>query len=326
MDSKMKKLITGVMAIVLALVCLGDPLPVNAAENKALQLPVKFSGKDWRTDTDLSSNSSTTTEFYGFPLALEEGASYSVSYKLYVPKGVFSKDGSSLSVDVHPNFATEESGWETVGDLYALAWIDLTKKGSKINATYNDNGTTVAVDGVSVKSWGDYYQISINKFPLRGLCDTESWELIPVESVVNGETRVKAQFTGVNTKVTSFILLDDITFYSGSTAVGTQDFSNAALLEDAGYSQNSAKAKDAKTIALSKNILKLSKTSATIQKGKKVTIKATATPSAKITYTSSNKKIATVTSKGVVKGIKKGSTTIKVSVNGVTKTFKVTVK
>ena len=49
-------------------------------------------------------------------------------------------------------------------------------------------------------------------------------------------------------------------------------------------------------------------------------------PAGKVTYTSSNKKVATVTSKGVVKGIKKGKATITVKCNGITKKFVVTVK
>lgn len=72
--------------------------------------------------------------------------------------------------------------------------------------------------------------------------------------------------------------------------------------------------------------LKLAKSSATIKKGKTYTIKATATPTGKITYKSSNKKVATVTSNGVVKGLKKGTAKITVTCNGTTKTFKVTVK
>lgn len=47
---------------------------------------------------------------------------------------------------------------------------------------------------------------------------------------------------------------------------------------------------------------------------------------AKVTYTSSNTKVATVSSKGVVKGIKKGTAVITVSSNGITKKVKVTVK
>ena len=70
----------------------------------------------------------------------------------------------------------------------------------------------------------------------------------------------------------------------------------------------------------------LTKSSATIKKGKTTIIKSKAAPAGKVTYTSSNKKVATVTSKGVVKGIKKGKATITVKCNGITKKFVVTVK
>lgn len=70
----------------------------------------------------------------------------------------------------------------------------------------------------------------------------------------------------------------------------------------------------------------LVKSSATIKKGKTTTIRSKAAPAGKITYTSSNKKVAAVNSKGVVKGIKKGKATITVKCNGITKKFVVTVK
>lgn len=70
----------------------------------------------------------------------------------------------------------------------------------------------------------------------------------------------------------------------------------------------------------------LTKSSATIAKGKTTTIKSKAAPASKVTYISSNKKVATVTSKGVVKGIRKGKATITVKCNGITKKFVVTVK
>ena len=69
--------------------------------------------------------------------------------------------------------------------------------------------------------------------------------------------------------------------------------------------------------------------SKTVKKGKTFTIKASVTPKnsdEKVTYKTSNKKIATVTSKGVVKGIKKGTATITVQSGSKKQTCKVTVK
>ena len=80
------------------------------------------------------------------------------------------------------------------------------------------------------------------------------------------------------------------------------------------------------TVQVKNPALKLAKSSATIKKGKTVTIKATATPKGTVKYKSSNKKVATVSTKGVVTGKKKGTATITVTCNGVSKKFKVKVK
>ena len=72
-------------------------------------------------------------------------------------------------------------------------------------------------------------------------------------------------------------------------------------------------------ITVSKNV--------TVRKGKRVTLKPVVTPFTsrqKVTYTSSNKKIATVSSKCVVTGKKKG--TVKITVKSGSKSVKVTVK
>lgn len=71
------------------------------------------------------------------------------------------------------------------------------------------------------------------------------------------------------------------------------------------------------------------KTKLTIKKGKSVTLKPVVSPitsQEKVTYRSSNKKIATVSSKGVVKGRRKGTVTITVKSGKVTKKIKITVK
>ena len=77
--------------------------------------------------------------------------------------------------------------------------------------------------------------------------------------------------------------------------------------------------------------VKLSKTKATIEKGKTLTLKATITPSdladKSVTWKSSNTKVATVTSKGKVKGVKVGTATITCTskATGAKATCKVTV-
>ena len=84
--------------------------------------------------------------------------------------------------------------------------------------------------------------------------------------------------------------------------------------------------KKAVTIKVKNASLKLAQTEATIKKGKTTTIKVSAVPSGKVTYTSSNTKVASVNAKGVVKGISKGTAVITVKCSGMTAKFKVTVK
>lgn len=69
---------------------------------------------------------------------------------------------------------------------------------------------------------------------------------------------------------------------------------------------------------------RMSKTELSVKAGKTAALKLTGTTQ-KITWTSSNKKIATVTSKGLVKGVKKGTCKVYASVGGVKYSCKVTV-
>lgn len=73
--------------------------------------------------------------------------------------------------------------------------------------------------------------------------------------------------------------------------------------------------------------IKLNKTSVTIKKGATFTIKVTkVNTTAKVTYKTSNSNVATVSTKGVIKGVKAGTATITVTCGKLTKKVKVTVK
>ena len=102
-----------------------------------------------------------------------------------------------------------------------------------------------------------------------------------------------------------------------------------------------AKAKDGSGVKASCKVvvrqpvtrIAISKTQVSIKKGKSTTLKAVAKPTSaynrEVTWTSSNKKVATVTQKGVVKGVGKGTAIITVKAkdgSGTTVTCKVVVK
>lgn len=59
---------------------------------------------------------------------------------------------------------------------------------------------------------------------------------------------------------------------------------------------------------------------------KKHIIECSVKPAAKVTYLSSNKKIATVSKSGKIKAKRKGTCKIYVKAHGITKTIKLTVK
>ena len=119
------------------------------------------------------------------------------------------------------------------------------------------------------------------------------------------------------------------TFKSSNTKVATVSANGTVKAKKAGKVNITVQVgnyKQVVKITVKKPTMKLTKASAKLKKGKKVTIKVKAAPVSKVTFKSSNKKVATVSSKGVVKAKKKGTAIITVKCNGITKKFKVTVK
>ena len=134
----------------------------------------------------------------------------------------------------------------------------------------------------------------------------------------------KAQTATVTGKVKAPV------YTSSNTKIATVDKKTGKVTAKAAgkvtITAKSGSLKATYTVTVKNPTLTLTKTSASVKVGKTTKITAKATPSGKITYKSSNKKIATVSSNGTVKGIKKGTAKITVTCNGVSKTFKVTVK
>ncbi len=139
--------------------------------------------------------------------------------------------------------------------------------------------------------------------------------------VYKGKTAtVKATLAGVSS----------VTYKSSNTKIATVNSKTGTVKGiKAGtvtITATSGKLKATYKLTVKNPTFTLTKSSATIAKGKTTTIRSKATPVSTVTYISSNRKVATVTGKGVVKGISKGKATITVKCNGITKKFVVTVK
>ena len=130
-------------------------------------------------------------------------------------------------------------------------------------------------------------------------------------------------------KVTKTKVTGKVTFKSSNKKVATVNSKGVITGKKAGKAVITVKVgKYTKklTVKVKKPSFKLVKSSAKLKKGKKTTIKVKEAPVSKVTYKTSNKKVATVNSKGVVTAKKKGTAKITVKCNGITRTFKVTVK
>ena len=153
-----------------------------------------------------------------------------------------------------------------------------------------------------------------------------------VENTFELNTSSKTLYTKGSTKTTLKVttnLTDKITWESSNTKVAAVNSNGVVTAKAKGTAVITASCGEYKVtckITVKNPSLKLTKTSATVKAGKTTKISAKATPSGKITYKSSNTKIATVSSKGIVKGKKKGTAKITVTCNGVKKVFTVKVK
>lgn len=135
--------------------------------------------------------------------------------------------------------------------------------------------------------------------------------------------------TATKITVTKYGVSGNAKFTSSNKKIATVDSKGVVRAKKAGTVKITVQVGSYKKVVAVKvrnASLKLAKTAATVKRGKTTAIKVSAVPTGKVTYVSSNKKVAAVTSKGVVKGLRKGTAVITVKCNGMTAKFKVTVK
>lgn len=144
----------------------------------------------------------------------------------------------------------------------------------------------------------------------------------------------KGSKTTLKPVITPFTSTQKVTYSSSDKKVASVSSKGVVTAKKAGTAKITVKSGSKKvvvTVTVPKtkttDITVVSK--ATVKKGKTYSLKAKVTPGNSdqaVTYTSSNKKVATVTKTGTIKGVKKGTATITVKSGSVTKKVKVTVK
>ena len=161
-------------------------------------------------------------------------------------------------------------------------------------------------------------------------------KLTPVLTV--GKKSIKLAKTKTASLKVKFTVGDTVCVKTSNKKIATATYKNGKLTikaqKKAGTANITVTTKTGKKAVIKVTVSKAKTSKITckavsVKKGKKVTLKPKVTPTYsddKITYKSANKKIATVTAKGVVKGIKKGKTTITIKSGKKSVKVKVTVK
>ena len=195
-------------------------------------------------------------------------------------------------------------------------------------ATNNQNVATVDSKGVVTAKKAGTAVITATAGKCKVTCKV---------TVKNPGIAVKAAASTIYTKgqtatkitVTKIGVSGNAKFTTSDRRIATVDSRGVVRARKAGNARiivQVGKYKKVVTVRVRNASLKLARTAATVRRGKTTRIRVSAVPRGKATYISSDKRIATVTSRGVVKGIRRGVAKITVKCNGMIARFKVTVK
>ena len=205
---------------------------------------------------------------------------------------------------------------------------NVNKNGTfKLTAGKKKGSAVVTVTLASTKTAS--FKVTVQKAAVKTTKITTTTKSL---TLAKGATYKKLASSITVTPVTS---KEKVTYSSSNKKVATVSSKGVIKAKKAGTAKITIKSGNKKTVVTVKvtgvKTTNLSGVPAAknVSKGKSFKIKAIATPKntdEKITYKSSNKKVATVTSKGVVKGLKKGTATITVQSGSKKMTCKVTVK
>lgn len=295
------KVVAAIMAFVMSVTALqtGGTVTARAAgKTKAMEINV-----DYLQDADNGDDSSVYLKWLTAKENVAFGKTYSLNMKIYVP-ATFMKRGR-LWIKPNISFWTGKDLTTSLGFAYPKV-----------------DGYSFDKKSKAVKKYNDFYVIDA-KLPVD-ICYGADGQISFPEG--KGFMIANVFLAGFGDAYKGSIYIDDVALVVDGKKVAAQNYEKG---KNGGcfYRINSSKAeKMPKVVTFLGKALTVSKTTLSVKKGRKATIQVTTNPSAKVVYKSSNRSVATVTSKGVVKGVKKGRTIITVKANGKTVKVKVVVK
>lgn len=320
MNRTLKKIAAAALASALAIGTIVPPQTAQAATNKAAFAPVSFNGKG-----DDQSGDDVNTYYFIKLNDSNWAANYKISFDMYIPASLVKKASNSDKPLLVGSWVTQ--GDPNNDDNYAsmkFPFINITyENGQPKLAALRDGDELDLSSTTSIKKYGDYYELSVKDLPSATKYYDDNGNEKDVDTSVSGYKSISLILADFNVKATSIVALDNVSLKQDDKEIFSDDYEKGS---DSTFFSCPGNDGTVKPSAISKSIISV-KSAVSIQKGKKASLKATVPSAAgKVSYKTSNKKVATVTSKGVVKGMKKGKATITVSAAGVSKKVKVTVK
>lgn len=305
----------------------------------------------WWGGTDKCVDWQHSYQMRSTPLTLEDGSKVyyidlgetvsGVVFNNGIDGGAKAAEGEKPSPNWGKNFQTKDLTLESYeandSDTYpeGLKTFDnmiYVVDPSKVDVNENSGATTYGGEWYYLHADGKYDTTAGSTYEIKDVTAVITTKNV---SVYPGKTaKINVKYTNTTAQTTK-------TWASSNTKVATVDQNGVVKGVKAGKAKITLTVQnpgDAQALVLSKDVtvkqyvtsIKLNAAKKTIYNGKSFTLKATVNPKnaayKAVTYKSSNRKIATVTSKGVVKGIKPGKATITVTAkDGSKKSAKCTV-
>ena len=309
MKKVVKRMVALFGALILTFGIIAPVTPVVASsKNGVMEIPVTFSNTTWETyDLD---GSTTLTETLGWGTDSKISSNYTVGYDLYIPSS-FLKDESVIrfgcSIKLYDSVTQKLKGRFSFpyGELHA---------DKKITAFDESLQEHLPVDFATVRQKGDYYVVSYN----YTCTECSQPEFVNQSGDVNVGLNFKVQGININVKDCA-VYLDNVKI---SNADGKIIVNNNFTSDNTITGMNYVKFDNTLITAgtqfatiINDKVMTVKPSKATVKVGKKTKISVVASPRVIVSYSSSNKKVATVDSKGVVTGKKAGKATITIKAN-----------